>query len=60
MLRIGHRAFAQGDIKSRATFLVSLLAYQTLAGAFIVQLQNLVNGKNPEPVLLPISLVSLF
>ncbi|EQB0073958.1 hypothetical protein ACYADA_003172, partial [Acinetobacter baumannii] len=53
MLRIGHRAFAQGDIKSRATFLVSLLAYQTLAGAFIVQLQNLVNGKNPEPVFTP-------
>ncbi|MES5533653.1 hypothetical protein [Acinetobacter baumannii] len=53
MLRIGHRAFAQGDIKSRATFLVSLLAYQTLAGAFIVQLQNLANGKNPEPVFTP-------
>ena len=50
MMRIGHRAFAQGDIKSRATFLVSLLAYQTLAGAFIVQLQNIANGKNPEPV----------
>ncbi|EHU3335116.1 hypothetical protein AXY28_RS08015 [Acinetobacter baumannii] len=53
MLRIGHRAFAQGDIKSRATFLASLLAYQTLAGAFIVQLQNLANGKNPEPVFTP-------
>jgi hypothetical protein len=50
MMRIGHRAFAQGDIKSRTTFLVSLLAYQTLAGAFIVQLQNIANGKNPEPV----------
>lgn len=50
MLRIGHRAFAQGDIKSRATFLVSLLAYQTLAGALIVQMQNIANGKNPEPV----------
>ena len=53
MLRIGHRAFAQGDIKSRATFLASLLAYQTLAGAFIVQMQNLANGKNPEPVFTP-------
>ncbi|RSN88642.1 hypothetical protein [Acinetobacter nosocomialis] len=53
MLRIGHRAFAQGDIKSRATFLASLLAYQTLAGAFIVQLQNFANGKNPEPVFTP-------
>ncbi|MDN8248061.1 hypothetical protein QZK48_16145 [Acinetobacter baumannii] len=53
MLRIGHRAFAQGDIKSRVTFLASLLAYQTLAGAFIVQLQNLANGKNPEPVFTP-------
>lgn len=53
MLRLGHRAFAQGDIKSRATFLASLLAYQTLAGAFIVQLQNLANGKNPEPVFTP-------
>ncbi|MCE6007446.1 hypothetical protein [Acinetobacter soli] len=50
MLRIGHRAFAQGDIKSRATFLISLLAYQTLAGALIVQMQNVANGKNPEPV----------
>lgn len=50
MFRIGHRAFAQGDIKSRVTFLVSLLAYQTLAGALIVQTQNLANGKNPEPV----------
>ena len=50
MLRIGHRAFAQGDIKSRATFLISLLAYQTLAGALIVQMQNIANGKNPEPV----------
>ena len=50
MFRIGHRAFAQGDIKSRATFLASLLAYQTLAGALIVQTQNLANGKNPEPV----------
>jgi hypothetical protein len=50
MFRIGHRAFAQGDIKSRATFLASLLAYQTLAGALIVQTQNLVSGKNPEPV----------
>ncbi len=50
MLRIGHRAFAQGDIKSRATFLVSLLAYQTFAGALIVQMQNIANGKNPEPV----------
>ncbi|MEN8364168.1 hypothetical protein ABFO72_07995 [Acinetobacter baumannii] len=53
MLRMGHLAFAQGDIKSRATFLASLLAYQTLAGAFIVQLQNLANGKNPEPVFTP-------
>ncbi|MBF4457069.1 hypothetical protein IRT38_17190 [Acinetobacter sp. SK-43] len=53
MFRIGHRAFAQGDIKSRTTFLVSLLAYQTLAGALIVQLQNLVNGRNPEPVFTP-------
>lgn len=50
MFRIGHRAFAQGDIKSRVTFLASLLAYQTLAGALIVQTQNLANGKNPEPV----------
>lgn len=50
MMRIGHRAFAQGDIKSRVTFLASLLAYQTLAGALIVQTQNLANGKNPEPV----------
>ena len=50
MFRIGHRAFAQGDIKSRAAFLVSLLAYQTLAGALMVQTQNLANGKNPEPV----------
>ena len=50
MFRIGHRAFAQGDIKSRATFLASLLAYQTLAGSLIVQTQNLANGKNPEPV----------
>ncbi|MCH7334687.1 hypothetical protein [Acinetobacter modestus] len=50
MLRMGHRAFAQDDIKSRTTFLVSLLAYQTLAGALIVQLQNIANGKNPEPV----------
>lgn len=53
MFRIGHRAFAQGDIKSRTTFLVSLLAYQTLAGALIVQLQNLANGRNPEPVFTP-------
>lgn len=52
MLRMGHRAFAQG-VKGRATFLASLLAYQTLAGAFIVQLQNLANGKNPEPVFTP-------
>ncbi|OCY87569.1 hypothetical protein [Acinetobacter pittii] len=50
MFRIGHRAFAQGDVKSRVTFLASLLAYQTLAGALIVQTQNLANGKNPEPV----------
>ncbi|TCH65473.1 hypothetical protein [Acinetobacter sp. ANC 4862] len=50
MFRIGHRAFAQGDIKSRVTFLASLLAYQTLAGALIVQTQNLANGKSPEPV----------
>ncbi|WP_335970093.1 hypothetical protein [Acinetobacter bereziniae] len=53
MFRIGHRAFAQNDIKSRASFLVSLLAYQTLAGAMIVQMQNLTNGKNPEPVFTP-------
>ncbi|MFW2003461.1 hypothetical protein [Acinetobacter ursingii] len=53
MFRMGHRAFAQNDIKSRATFLASLLAYQTLAGALIVQMQNVVNGKNPEPVFTP-------
>lgn len=53
MLRMGHRALAQNDIKSRATFIVSLLAYQTLAGALIVQMQNVVNGKNPEPVFTP-------
>lgn len=53
MFRMGHRAFAQNDIKSRATFLASLLAYQTLAGALIVQMQNVANGKNPEPVFTP-------
>lgn len=53
MLRMGHRALAQNDIKSRATFIVSLLAYQTLAGALIVQMQNVANGKNPEPVFTP-------
>ncbi|ELY3876210.1 hypothetical protein PZF05_002859 [Acinetobacter baumannii] len=52
MLRMGHRAFAQG-VKGRSTFIASLIAYQTLAGAFIVQLQNLANGKNPEPVFTP-------
>lgn len=53
MFRMGHRAFAQNDIKSRATFLASLLAYQTLAGALIVQMQNVANGRNPEPVFTP-------
>ncbi len=53
MLRMGHRALAQNDIKSRTTFIVSLLAYQTLAGALIVQMQNVANGKNPEPVFTP-------
>lgn len=53
MLRMGHRALAQNDIKSRTTFIVSLLAYQTLAGALIVQIQNIANGKNPEPVFTP-------
>ncbi|MEB3790143.1 hypothetical protein [Acinetobacter sp. IK40] len=53
MFRLGHRAFAQNDIKNRVTFLASLLAYQTLAGALIVQMQNVTNGKNPEPVFTP-------
>lgn len=53
MFRIGHRAFAQNDIKSRVSFLASLLAYQTLAGGLIAQLQNVANGRNPEPVFTP-------
>ena len=53
MMRMGYRAFADRGIKSRATFIISLLAYQTLAGAFIVQLQNIANGRNPEPVFTP-------
>lgn len=50
LMRMGSRAFAQDDITSRATFLISLLAYQTIAGGMVAQLQNIANGKQPEPV----------
>lgn len=50
LMRMGGRAFAQDDITSRATFLISLLAYQTIAGGMVAQLQNIANGKQPEPV----------
>lgn len=50
LMRMGSRAFAQDDITSRATFLISLLAYQTIAGGMVAQLQNVANGKAPEPV----------
>lgn len=50
LMRMGSRAFAQDDISSRATFLISLLAMQTIAGGMVAQLQNIANGKEPEPV----------
>lgn len=50
LMRMGGRAFAQDDITSQATFLLSLLAYQTIAGGMVAQLQNIANGKQPEPV----------
>lgn len=50
LMRMGSRAFAQDDITSRATFLISLLAYQTIAGGMVAQLQAIANGKQPEPV----------
>ena len=50
LMRMGGRAFAQDDITSRATFLISLLAYQTIAGGMVAQLQNIANGKQPDPV----------
>lgn len=53
LMRMGSRAFAQDDISSRATFIIAIIAYQTIAGSMIVQLQNIANGKNPEPVFTP-------
>lgn len=47
MMKHGSRGFSRPSLKSRATYLGSLVALTTLLGGFVVQLKEIVNGNDP-------------
>lgn len=47
MMKHGSRGFSRPTLKSRATYLGSLVALTSLLGAFVVQLKEIANGNDP-------------
>ncbi|MHA3051830.1 hypothetical protein [Acinetobacter sp. ANC 4640] len=50
LMRHGSRAMAQPTLRGKVVYSVSLAAMMTLLGGLVVQLKEIANGNNPQPM----------
>lgn len=50
LMRHGSRAMAQPTLRGKVVYAVSLAAMMTLLGGLVVQLKEITNGNNPQPM----------